>query len=190
MHSFMLPVQLVDKVLDVPVAVLREVLRSMVQKTVVVPQLPSIESRRHSFRAAETDPHGPHHSADHTISPVAVRFRWSMPMLCCCRQQQFAPKAGYAGYDSPRLRSSWLSQAKIFIMAGMDQKDSCSGFYKAGIAGDNGPRAVLSSLVGTPTMLGSMARMARKTASRFFLAVTCARLVLPVTMHLALCSLG
>ena len=30
----------------------------MVQKTVVVPKLPSIEGRRHSFRAAEADPHG------------------------------------------------------------------------------------------------------------------------------------
>ena len=48
----------------------------------------------------------------------------------------------------------------------------------AGFAGDFAPRAVLSSLVGTPTMLGIMAGMARKTASRLFLAVTCARLVI------------
>ena len=34
-HLFMLPVQFLDKVLDMPVAVLRQVLRSMVQKTVV-----------------------------------------------------------------------------------------------------------------------------------------------------------
>ena len=32
-------------------------------------------------------------------------------------------------------------------MAGMDQKDSCCGLYKAGIGGDNAPRAVFSSLV-------------------------------------------
>ena len=75
-----------------------------------------------------------------------------------CRQRQFAPKAGYAGYDAPRLCSSWLSQAKIFgILAGMDQKDSCSGIYKAGIAGDNAPRAVFSSLVGRPMMFDIMA---------------------------------
>ena len=68
-----------------------------------------------------------------------------------CRQRQFAPKAGYAGYDAPRLCSSWLPQAKIFgILAGMDQKDSCSGMYKAGFAGDNAPRAVFSSLVRRP----------------------------------------
>ena len=52
-HSFILPVQLLDKVLDVPVVVLRQVPGLMVQKTVVVPQLPSIESRRLPFRAAE-----------------------------------------------------------------------------------------------------------------------------------------
>ena len=74
LHSFMLPVQFLDKVLDVPIVVLRQVLRSMVQKT-VFPQLPSIESRRHSLRAAEADPHGPDCSADHRDSPVAVRFQ-------------------------------------------------------------------------------------------------------------------
>ena len=165
MHSFMLPVQLVDKVLDVPVVVLRQVLRSMVQKTVVVPQLLSIESRRHSFRAAETDPHGPH--------------RWSMPPLCCraclprsCRQRQFTPKAGCAGYDAPRLCSSWLSQAKIFgILVGMDQKDSCSGIFQAGVAGDHAPRAVFSSLVRRPMMLGITAVMDQKdSCSDMFMA--------------------
>ena len=48
-HSFMLPVQFLDKVLDMPVVVLRQVLRSMVQKTVVVPQLHFIDGRRHSL---------------------------------------------------------------------------------------------------------------------------------------------
>ena len=33
------------------------------------------------------------------------------------------------------------------ILAGMDQKDRCSGIYVAGIACDNAPRAVFSSLV-------------------------------------------
>ena len=37
MHSFMLPVQFLDKVLDMAVVELRQVLRSMVHKTVVVP---------------------------------------------------------------------------------------------------------------------------------------------------------
>ena len=44
-----LPVQLLDKVLDVPVVVLRLVPGLMVQKTVVRPQLQSIYGRRHSL---------------------------------------------------------------------------------------------------------------------------------------------
>ena len=71
MHSFTLPVQFLHKVLEMPVVVLRHVLRSMVQKT-VVPQLPSIESRRHSLRAAEADPHGPDCSAFARVSLVSV----------------------------------------------------------------------------------------------------------------------
>ena len=78
------------------------------------------------------------------------------------------------------------------IMAGMDRRKvmHLAVAVHGGFAGVFAPRAVFSSLVGTPTMLGIMAGMARKTASRFFLAVTCARLVLPVTMHVALCLLG
>ena len=72
-HSFMFPVQFLDMVLDMPIEVPRQLLGSMVQKT-VVPQLPSIEGRRHSFRAAEADPDGPDYSADHTDSAVAVLF--------------------------------------------------------------------------------------------------------------------
>ena len=73
MHSFILPVQLLDKVFDVPVVVLRQVPGLMGRKTVEVPQLQSIESRRHPFRAAEGDPHGPVYLADHKGSSVAVR---------------------------------------------------------------------------------------------------------------------
>ena len=46
-HSFMLPVQFLDKVLDMPIVVQRQVLRSMVQKTVESPQLHFIDGRRH-----------------------------------------------------------------------------------------------------------------------------------------------
>ena len=45
-YSFMLPVQLLDMVFDMSVVVLRQVLGLMVQKTVVRPQLQSIEGRR------------------------------------------------------------------------------------------------------------------------------------------------
>ena len=42
-------------------------------------------------------------------------------------------------------------------MADMDQKDCCSCFFKAGIAGYFAPRAVFPSLVGRPRMLGIFA---------------------------------
>ena len=49
-----------------------------------------------------------------------------LAMLRSCRQRQFVPKAGYAGFDAPRLCSSRLLQAKILdIMAVIDQNDSC-----------------------------------------------------------------
>ena len=48
------------------------------------------------------------------------------------------------------------------IMADMDQKDSCSGMYKAVIAGGFAPRAVLSFLVGRPMQLGIMAGFFQK----------------------------
>ena len=35
-----------------------------------------------NFLAAEADLHGPVCSADHRVSPVAVRFRWSLPLEC------------------------------------------------------------------------------------------------------------
>ena len=51
-HSFMLPVQFLDMVLDMPVVVLRQVPGLMVQKTVVRPQLPFIYGRRHSLSSS------------------------------------------------------------------------------------------------------------------------------------------
>ena len=55
-------------------------------------------------------------------------------------------------------------------LAGMDQKDSYapflgSGLYKAGIFGDNAPRAVFSSLVRKRMMFGIMAVMTRRTVA-------------------------
>ena len=48
------------------------------------------------------------------------------------------------------------------IMAGMDQKDRCSGMYKVGIAGDSALRAVFVSLVGRPRMLVILADIDQK----------------------------
>ena len=69
------------RLLDIPVVRQRQVRGSVVQKTVVVPQLQSIEGRLHSFRAAEADPHGPDCSADHGDSAVAAHFGGRCP--CC-----------------------------------------------------------------------------------------------------------
>ena len=83
-HSFILLVQLLDKVLDVPVVVLRQVPDLMVQKTVVRPQLPSIYGRRHSLsfsRGSSPRSRLSIHQTTEILQLVFV-FRWSMPMLC------------------------------------------------------------------------------------------------------------
>ena len=59
----------------------RQVCGFMVQKTVVVPQLQFLVGSRHSFRAAEADPHGPVCSVDHGDSAVAAYFGGRCP--CC-----------------------------------------------------------------------------------------------------------
>ena len=58
------------------------------------------------------------------------------------------------------MSPSFFGRPKLLgFMDGMDLKDSCSGLYKAGIVGDNAPRALFSSLVRRPMMLGIMAVM-------------------------------
>ena len=67
---------------DMPVVILSDAFGQTAQKTVVVPQLQFFVSRRHSFRDAEADPHGPDYSADHRDLAFAVHFWWSMSLLC------------------------------------------------------------------------------------------------------------
>ena len=71
-HSFILPVQLLDTVFDMPVVVLRQLLRSMLQKAVDSPQLQSIVCRRHSlfFRSGS--------------SPWSSLFSRPQRFTCCC----------------------------------------------------------------------------------------------------------
>ena len=194
-HSFMLPVQFLDTVLDMLVVVLRQVPGLMVQKTVVRPQLQyapvvrvvlpwrrswrshscsSLRNRRpffldcgklRTFRSCSSLT-----SSSTSLSCRKRRSSWSRLfsrpqsfLSCCtfqvldapvvlvvltmprsCRQRQFAPKAGYAGFDVPQLCSSWLLQAKIFVI---------------------------------------LAGMTRRTVT-----VACTILVMPVAMHLALFS--
>ena len=49
--------------------------------------------RRHPFRSAEADPHGPGNSADHRDSPVAVRFP-VVDALCCAGRAGSLPRRG------------------------------------------------------------------------------------------------
>ena len=70
-------------------------------------------------------------------------------------------------------------------MVGMDQKGRCSGMYKEGFVGHYAPRAVFfPGLAGLECSAFWPVRT-RRTVMRLFLA----RLLLLVTMHLALCSL-
>ena len=69
----------------------------------------------------------------------------SLPSRARRRQRQWsACNAGFTGYDVPRVMFpfgvAWPMMLRI--LAGMDQKDRCSGIYMAGIACGNAPRAV------------------------------------------------
>ena len=108
-----------------------------------------LEVRRHPFRATEADPHGPDYSADHRVSPVAVRFRLSMLLLwwsclpCCARVDSGSLCPRLVMLVSMRLGCVPLGCCSQGLrhLGRYDHMDSCSGMYKAGIAGDNAPRA-------------------------------------------------
>ena len=107
-HSFMLPVQFLDKVLDMPVVVLRQVLRSMVPKTVVVPQLHFSGGRRLSlsFRRGIF-------SADHRFSSCCSVSCGRCP---CCAGRAVSPVLPWektlALLQSLRNRRSLYSDSK------------------------------------------------------------------------------
>ena len=79
MHSFMLPVQFLDTVLDMPVVVLRQVRGLMVQKTVDSPQLQSIAGRRHSLSSNLPKVQSILQTTE--IPPLLFDFRWSMSLF-------------------------------------------------------------------------------------------------------------
>ena len=174
-HSFMLPVQFMVKVFDMPVVVLRQVLRSLVQntrgvstgavlgqgdmpvfilsdafgqtsqKTADSPQLQSIAGRRHFLPFAEQILMVQAFQQTTEVSQLLYASGGRCPR-CAVTMRLGCVPLGYAG--------------QVFL-AVMDQKDSCSGVYKAGIAGYNALRAVFSSLVRRLMMLGIMAVMVR-----------------------------
>ena len=94
------------------------------QKT-VVPQVQSIEGRRHSFRAAEADP-----QQITEIPQLLFVFRWSMSLLCgSCRFSGAAVEKTFVLPLRKTSRSQCLPffcrQAQMLgIMASMAQKDS------------------------------------------------------------------
>ena len=81
MHSFILPVQLLDKVLHMPVVVLRQVPGLMVQKTVEPPQLQSIFSRRIPFVPQKQNLMVQTIQRIIEIPQLPLVIRWSMSLL-------------------------------------------------------------------------------------------------------------
>ena len=150
-----------------------------------------LQVRRHPFRASEADPHGPDYSADQRVSPVAVRFRWSRRRggrRCpCCPGH-----ACHAALVSTTTvcAQGWLcwlrcaSAVFFFVVAGQDlrhlgrydQKDSCFGMYKAGIAGDMHLALFSFFWFAGPWCAASWPVWTIRTV-----AVSCTRLVLLVT---------
>ena len=95
-------------------------------------------------------------------------------------------QAGFADFSPRAVFLSIVAWPLMLrILAGIDKKDCCTGIYKAGLNGDNAPRAVFSSLVGSG-FSSSWPIWTRRTVVH--LAVACSRLEKPVTMHLPLFS--
>ena len=93
-----------------PVVVLRQVLRSMVQKTVESPQLQFIVGRRHSFRSAEADPHGPVCSADHGDFAVVAYLVVDVPVVPGRAGSQVLPwRRPWRFHSCSSLRNQTLS---------------------------------------------------------------------------------
>ena len=76
-----------------------------------------------------------------------------------------------AGFADIPPRAVFLSivawPLMLRILAGIDQKECCSGIYKTGLDGDNAPRAVFFSLVGRPRMLVILADTDQKDSYAF-----------------------
>ena len=116
------------------------------------PQLQFIKGRRHPCLFAVAIPYG---LVCPEKFPSCSSTRWPMSLSC------WLYIAGYAGCEARRavFVSLVLRLMMLGVMAGIDQKDSCSDMYSAGVAGDHAPRVVFLSRVLRPMMLGIMAGM-------------------------------
>ena len=118
MHSFMLPVQFLDTVLDMSVVVLRQVLGLMVQNTVVRPQLLFIGGRLPSFVPQRQIPMVQSVQQTTEIPQMPFVFRWSMPLLCrsCGSQVVYLRTQRTAWFDSGYMRCVSLRSFHIFYV--------------------------------------------------------------------------
>ena len=137
-HLFMLPVQFLDKVLDMPIVVQRQVLRSMVQKTVESPQLHFIDGRRHPLSLRKSS------SSWSSLFSGSLRFRSCRSFFggrcpCCAGRADCQVRP----WRRPRFFSCRQAQM-LGIMAGMAHKNSYAAtqLCLAGFAGYDAARAV------------------------------------------------
>ena len=94
---------------------------------------------------------------------------FDLPPLLLGEERYCQPRAVYKFWagDLPSCdHAATCSRSSSSFMAGMDQKGRCSGMYKAGIVGHYAPRAVFSSLLGRPRVLGILAVWTRRTVAR------------------------
>ena len=131
---------------DMPVVFLSGGFGQTVQKTADSPQLQSIAGRRHFLPFAEQILLVQAFQQTTEVSQLLYASGGRCPR-CAVTMRLGCVPLGYAG--------------QVFLVV-MDQKDSCSGVYKAGIDGYNALRAVFSSLVRRHMMLGIMAFMDQK----------------------------
>ena len=91
------------------------------------------DSRRHPFRAANADPHGPDYSADHRVSTVAVLSWWSMFLLavvhilrCCLCEDSRDPTV------AARARIANMGYDCAFALRGSGARVSVCGYADMG----------------------------------------------------------
>ena len=107
------------QVVDVPVVVQRQVRGQVVQKAVLVPQLPFIAGRRHPGHGAEADSHDFPFSEDHRDSPAQYFSWWWIPLLC-----RFAGSRCRRGWYSRELTVALVENIVVsWCRRGGDSRD-------------------------------------------------------------------
>ena len=106
-------------------------------------------------------------------------MRQTTEALVWMRHWQWHVQGWFACYVAPPRCALFLvgRSMKLGIMAGMPEGQlcACSGTYKAGIAGDNAPRAVFSTLVRRRMMLCIMSVLVQKDFFSSSTSLSCCR---------------